>query len=84
MPSPNIFMQKSHAIWIDVENKNIQTLMTKKIFDHEAHIYCNSETMTLLHRISIYLSGSKTIIKVYCTIFIFINSNVNTVEYIIM
>ncbi len=54
MSRPKIYRRNTLVIWIHVEYKNIQALITKHLFDHLGHVYCISETMTLLHRNIIY------------------------------
>ncbi len=50
-----------------VKNKNIQALMMKNnnLFDHLVAVYCDSETIILLHRNNICFFGCRTIIKIY-------------------
>jgi hypothetical protein len=46
---PKIYKGNQQAFRLIVENKNIQALMTKKLFHHLVKVYCFSVTIILLH-----------------------------------
>ncbi len=65
MSRPKIYKQNRQTIWIIVKNKNIQALTTNNLFDHLVTVYCDSETVTLLHRKNISFYGCGSMMKIH-------------------